>query len=249
MSADLLTVFVAIIFVAGYFQTVTGFGLSMIAIGATAGLGLTSVATMAAIVNLLALVNCAIALVGRHQVIDRRILVAVTIGVVPAIFAGLFLLDYLSAEANSVLRVVLGAVIVYGGVSIVWQASQRAQRSSDASFVVAGVFGGLCGGMFGMSGPPLIYQLYRQPLALECIRSMLIVIFTITSSVRIVLLVATGRIDGHVLWLSLFAIPAIAIGTFVGRRLPPPLSTRSMRWLICIVLVTIGLELILTELL
>ena len=249
MTPDALPVFLLIIAVAGYFQTVTGFGLSMIVTGAIAGLGLTSVAVVAAVVNVLALVNCAIALPGRSPHIDPRIAVPVIASVVPMIGVGVVLLAYLSSEATSVLRVALGLIIIYGGVSIVWQARPRERQSGALSFVAAGACSGLCGGLFGMSGPPLIYQLYRQPIALARIRDLLILIFTITSFTRIVMLGISGQIGRHILILSAFAIPAIAISTFLGRRFPPPLSPRTMRRVICVVLVGIGVELVVSQLL
>lgn len=249
MTPDALLVFLLIVAAAGYFQTVTGFGLSMIVTGVTAGLGLTSVALVAAVVNVLALVNCAIALPGRSQQIDRRIAVPIIASVVPMIAVGVFLLTYLSARAAGLLQIALGLIIIYGGLSIVWQARARDHASGALSFAVAGACSGLCGGLFGMSGPPLIYQLYRQPIELARIRDLLILTFTITSLTRIFILAVSGQIDRPVVILSALAIPAIAIGTFLGRRCPPPLSPRAIRRVICGVLLGIGVDLVLSQLL
>lgn len=54
----------AIMGVAGYLHTVTGFGLGMIVMGAAGGLGIASVPVLAAVVSLVTLVNSAVALPG-----------------------------------------------------------------------------------------------------------------------------------------------------------------------------------------
>lgn len=65
MTLELLVPFIAIAAVAGYFQTVTGFGLGMIVIGATSGLNVAPVASVAAVVSLMMLANSAVALPGK----------------------------------------------------------------------------------------------------------------------------------------------------------------------------------------
>lgn len=249
MPLDTVIPFLIVILAAGYFQTVTGFGLSMIVIGASASLGLTSIATLAAVVNILALFNSGIALPGRLHGIDRGIATPIILAVVPAIALGLALLTYLSSEATGLLRIALGALVIYGGISVVWRARPLAAPSSTMTLFLTGAGSGICGGLFGMSGPPLIYQLYRQPIALAAIRDLLLLVFAITSGVRIVLLLLAGRIDTEILLLAAIAVPAVAIGTVVGRRYPPPLSAAVMRRVIFVVLVGIGSKLIVGELL
>jgi hypothetical protein len=48
-SLSLLAVFVLIVIVSVYFQTVTGFGLSMIVMGLAGGMGIASIATLASV--------------------------------------------------------------------------------------------------------------------------------------------------------------------------------------------------------
>jgi uncharacterized membrane protein YfcA len=244
MSYEQDLIFVAVVAAAGYFQTVTGFGFGMIILGAMTGLGYLPIPITAAIVNLLAVVNCVTALPGRLEHLDTRLMSWILIGLLPAIPAGLLLLSFLSATAAQLLQGLLGILVIYGGISVVRRTGAKANKSPNWSFFLAGAGSGLCGGLFGASGPPLIYQLYRQPIALVSIRNMLILMFAVTSSTRAFILAVTGQLDTTILELAAIALPTVVLATFVGRRLPPPLSPRAMRGVVCVMLVGIGCQLL-----
>ncbi|BCG04115.1 hypothetical protein PPGU19_086830 (plasmid) [Paraburkholderia sp. PGU19] len=83
-------------------------------------------------------------------------------------------------SASGVLQLLLGAVVLYGGLCSALQPTPLQRRSDDRSFFVSGVFGGLLSDLFGVSGPPLVFQFYRQPLTLVQIRCALLLTFAIT---------------------------------------------------------------------
>ncbi|TCP10569.1 putative membrane protein YfcA [Crenobacter luteus] len=249
MSADTLLPFLALMAVASYFQTVTGFGLGMIVMGATSSLGLAPLASVAAVVSLVTLANSAVALPGRLHHVDWRAVRAASAGILPSIVAGVLLLDYLSNAAADLLQLLLGAVIVYGGLSAALRPAPLARRSGDGSFFVSGVFGGLLSGLFGVSGPPLIFQFYRQPMSLLEIRCVLILIFTVTSSTRTLFTAWQGQLTADIWWQSALAVPAVALATVAGRRWPPPFSAPTTRRLAFATLILIGCHLMLPTLL
>lgn len=248
MTLETLLPFMTIAAIAGYFQTVTGFGLSMILMGASSGLEIAPVASVAAVVSLMAMVNGAVALPGKLKQIDWRITCATILGIVPSIVVGVFLLDYLSGSAVNVLSVALGLIILYGGVSLVLRPSRRRTLSSPVSFLACGVLSGLCSGLFGVSGPPVIYQFYRQPLPLVGIRNMLILLFTLTAGMRTLFIASQGQLDAKILMLTAWTIPVMAVATYVGRRWAPKLSAKAMRRVAFVTLVMIGSSLIVSVL-
>lgn len=248
MTAETLLPLVLVIAVATYFQTVTGFGLGMIVMGATSGMHLASVATVAAVVSLVTLANSVVALPGRMQDIDWRVARAATLGILPAIVAGVVLLEYLSSAAAGVLQLLLGIVIVQGSVGFALRPVQLDARSSDLSFATSGFFSGLSGGLFGVAGPPLIFQFYRQPMEPVAVRNMLLLLFTITSGTRSLYLGVQGRLDGEIWTLAAFAVPVVALATVIGRRYPPPLAARTMRRIVFVVLMLIGAYLVMSAL-
>ena len=236
----------AVIAFATYFQTVTGFGLGMIVIGATSGFDLAPVSVVAAVVSLVTLVNSAVALPGRLNLIDWPAARAVLLGVLPASVTGVLLLDYLSSSAAEVLRFMIGAVIAYSGVSLALKPRVQAERSSNRGFFLCGVFAGLSSGLFGMAGPPAIYHLYRQPMEIASIRCMLLLVFAFTASARTLFVATQGGLSAEVWLLTAFAVLLVALASYAGRRFPPPFSATTMRRIAFGTLLAIGLSLMIT---
>ncbi len=240
MTADHLLALLALMGAASYFQTVTGFGLGMIVMGATSGLDLAPVATVATLVSLVTLANSAVALPGKLHHIDRRAVAAATLGILPSVVVGVLILDYLSSTAAGILQLLLGAVVLYGGLSAALRPAPLPRRSGDRSFFVSGLFGGLLSGMFGVSGPPLIFQFYRQPLSLVEIRCALILVFTATSVTRTLFSAWQGQLGADIWLQAALAVPVVALTTIAARRFPPPLSPVTTRRIAFGVLVMIG---------
>ncbi|WP_175861092.1 sulfite exporter TauE/SafE family protein [Burkholderia cepacia] len=219
MTADKLAILIAVIGAGSYFQTVTGFGLGMIVMGATSGFGLAPLATVATLMSVVSLANGAAALPGRLHHIDWRAVGAATLGILPSVVAGVLLLECLSRSAADLLQLILGAVVLYGGLSAALRPTPLTARSDNRSFFVSGLFGGLLSGMFGVSGPPLIFQFYRQPLTLVQIRCALIVLFTTTSATRVLYSACEGQIDRDIWLLAAIATPVVMLTTVALRRL------------------------------
>lgn len=243
MRIDILIPFLAIIAFAVYFQTVTGFGLGVIVMGATSGLELVSIATIATIISLLSLVNCAVGMPGALHHINWRTTRIVVYGIVPSVIGGVLLLDYLGSSTSDVVKLLLGLVIIYSGISIVLKVTPGEQPLSNRSFFLSGLFSGIFSGMFGISGPPLVYQFYRQKMDLATIRYSLIFLFSVTAGIRTLFVACQGGLSTEVLALSLSALPVVALATLVGKRYPPPLRFQTMRGIACLVLIVIGLSL------
>ncbi|ALD93338.1 sulfite exporter TauE/SafE family protein [Cupriavidus gilardii] len=240
MNVETLLPVLALLGLGSYFQTVTGFGMGLIVMGAASGLHLAPVATLAALVSLLTLANGALALPGKLHHIDWRAVRAATLGILPSVVAGVVLLHYLSGTAAGVLQLMLGAVVLYGGIGAALRPAALPSRSGDGSFFVSGVCGGLLSGLFGVSGPPLIFQFYRQPLNMVQIRCALILVFTTTSAVRTAYSAWQGELAGDVWLQAALAFPVVALSTIAARRFPPPLSTEATRRLAFGVLVVLG---------
>lgn len=248
MTGHLLLPLLVLMAFGSYFQTITGFGLGMIVMGATSGLGLAPVAPVASLVSLVTLANSAVAMPGTWHHIDWRAVRAATLGILPSIFAGVLLLDMLSRATSGWLQLLLGGVIIYGGISFMLRPEPLAKRSCDRSFFLSGVFGGLLSGLFGVSGPPLIFQFYRQPMSLVQIRCVLLLVFTVTSATRTLFSLMQGQLTGDIWLQCLLAVPVVAMATALGRRYPPPFSSAAMRRLAFAVLIGIGSYLFLSAL-
>lgn len=239
-----LAFLVATIAVGTYFQTVTGFGLGMIVMGAASAFGLAPLPEVAAVVSLVTLMNSAVVLRGRLHLIDWPAATAILIGVLPSTVAGVLLLDYLSSSTSQVLKVLLGTTITASGIVFAMRPAQRARRSGNASFFASGLFAGLFGGLFGMAGPPVIFHFYRQPMSLEAVRGMLLLVFACTSASRTVFVGAQGGLTTQVWMLAGVAVVFATVSAVLGHRYPPPLAPLTMRRIAYCTLVLIGLGLV-----
>ncbi|MFD1559703.1 TSUP family transporter [Paraburkholderia silviterrae] len=248
MMHEKVLVLIALIGAASYFQTITGFGLGMIVMGATSGFDLAPVASIATLLSLVTLTNSATALHGKLHHVDWRAVGAATLGALPSVVVGVLLLNYLSASASGVLQLLLGGVVLYGGLSAALRPAPLAQRSGDRSFFVSGLCGGLLSGMFGVSGPPLIFQFYRQPLKLIEIRCALILIFAVTALTRVMFNVYEGKLGSSICIEAALAAPVVMLMTIAARNYPPPLSSIATRRLAFGVLMAIGASLVLCSL-
>jgi uncharacterized membrane protein YfcA len=246
MIYETLLPVLAVIVIATYFQTVTGFGLGMIVMGVSSGLALAAAPLVATVLSLVTLVNCATALPGKLHHIDRPAMRAVLLGIAPGVIVGVLLLDYLNATASTALQFLLGVVIMTSGVLFTVRRKHQAKRSGNGSFFFSGLLSGLMGGLFGVAGPPVIFQYYRQPMEMVAVRSSLIMVFGVSSTIRAVLVATQGGLTMMVWWLAGGALVLGALATVAGRRYPPPLKHAAMQRIGFGALIVIGAGLIVT---
>jgi uncharacterized protein len=248
MSLPLLLAFLGLIAFGAYVQTVTGFAFGLIVMGGVGLSGAVPLPDAAVVVSLLVLVNAAQILRSNWRSAFNREFWLVLASSLPTLIASYALLEWLAADNLDLLRIALGAVILFAAVQLVLPGAALAQRSSDGSFVLAGIAGGVLSGLFATSGPPLVYHLYRQPFPLQRIRETLVAVFAVNSVFRVGVVAASGNLSASVLWLSALAVPSVAGATWLARRWPPALSPRTMRRLVFLLLALSGLSLALPAL-
>ena len=212
-----------------FVQTVTGFALGLILIALAAGLELVSIPVLTATASLLSLANVVLALRTRYRDISYRFWLWITLGQVPAIGIGLLIMMQLNARAAVWLELLLGLFVLLGSVSMVRNNPVRARVSTQPARFVAGLAGGLCGGMFSASGPVMGWFFYRQPLPIEAIRATLLACFGVTTSVRTLLVGIRGELSSDILWLSAASLPMIVLGTWLGGRYAHHLEADRLR--------------------
>jgi uncharacterized membrane protein YfcA len=171
---------------------------------------------------------------------------AMAAGMVPAVFGGIALLEYLSAGLAEALNVMLGVSILTGGILLTMRPEPRAIAAGSWSTLAMGTASGLLNGLFATGGPPVVYHMYRQPYAVSSIRATLLAAFGIACVVRLGLLAVRGDLTAEVLGLAGASVPVVIAATLLGRRFPPPLSERNIRRLAFLLLVLLGGTLLVT---
>lgn len=238
--------FAAIALVAAYVQTVSGFALGLIVMGAAAAFHLAPIAFTALVVSVISLVNVLTALRGRWHEVRGPILRVAAAAMVPTVLGGLALLEWLQGAWLDGLRALLGGFILVAGLLLMLRPHPRPAPSPLWKAGVWGAVAGLFGGLFSTAGPPIVYHLYREPVGIAAIRSTLLAFFLVATLTRIVTTGVAGAIDGAVLAWVAAGVPAVLLGTWAGRRFPPHLPDLVMRRLAFVLLAGLGLPLLLS---
>jgi len=245
MELMTLLPFIAIIAFATYVQTVTGFALGMIVMGAVTTFDLVPIAFTSVIISAVTFINGLVAIKGNTKALDLKRVGLTCAGMFPAIMLGLLLLDYMSEEFNHILQLLLGVTIIGAGLMIMLKPEPLKAPSSTAMFAGSGAVAGVMAGLFSMAGPPLVYLFYRQPFELKTIRLCLVSIFLLSAVARTGMVGAQGGLTMDMLIFSVFCIPMVTLFTWVGKRYPPPLSNTNMRRFAFFLLIVIGASLVL----
>lgn len=229
MSTQTTLIYLLTIAIGSYIQTVTGFAMGLIIMGIATILQLAPVAFTAAVISVMALSNTILALHKRHHQIHVPTLRIATLGLLPAIGVGVWLLEHLSHSSTELLQIILGAVIILGGILLMLKPSPVKQLSPAPLTFLAGFASGIIGGLFSTGAPPMVYYLYKQPLSIDTIRSTLLSVFVLATIIRIAIISFNGHMSSAVLWLCCLGLPCVFLFTWLGKRYPPPLSDNAMR--------------------
>lgn len=227
-------------------QTLTGFALGLIVVSGATLFHLLPVQATAQIVSMLVLLNGAMVLSRDHRAADRPALVAALLGALPTIALGYWLLGLMATGALNWLRLILGVFITAAALQLVGKPQPWPRRSGRAAFLAAGGAGGIMGGLFATSGPPIIWLLYRQPLPLQAVRVTLVSFFVVTQAWRLGLSALDQSLDRLTLIAGAGAMAATGIGTWAARRFPPPVTTLTIRRVALGLLLLSGVALIVT---
>lgn len=248
MSIEQAALFLGCVALATAAQALTGFAFALILLGLAGVLDLAPLPDVANVATVLSLATAAIALRGQRRLVDMAMLRGTVAGMLVGVAGGVVLLGWLSANVVLVLRVLLGVTVMGCAVSVLLQGSALTQRSSMAAFGFWGAMSGLLGGLFAASGPPLVWQLYRQPLGLEVLRGTLVAALAASSVMRLALVVPSGQFSAHAVQLSLMAVPLVVVVTWLLQRFPPGWSRRGVLRLVCALLLLTGVGLVLPAL-
>jgi uncharacterized membrane protein YfcA len=232
--------FLMFVAVAVYAQNLTGFALALILLGLIGATDLVPLTDAVNVVTVMALATACTFLYRRWPLHLERSLWPAVASSVPGAIAGTILLSWLAGAAYEVLRLLLGLSIVFCAL-LLWRAAEPWKTaSSRGAFVLAGGISGLLGGMFSASGPPLVYLMYRQPLAHARIQESLFLFFGMGALLRLAIVVPAGQFSMHAVRMAGEAIPVVFLITSVAAGRPSPLPPKRLKTIVCVLLVATG---------
>ena len=244
---EFLFLFVISVLIASYIQGVTGFAMAMLLVAVLGSARVLDIGVLTATVSLLTLVNIGMSLHGHYHLIQGRVIKWLLLGQIPAVFLGVWLLDLLSVSALALFELLLGVFIVLGCLAMLVKPRLRDNVSSSLSCLVAGLSGGLLGGLFAASGPVMGWFCYRQPLAIVEIRATLLSFFAISTLLRTGIVGVNGGLTQHVWLYFICGVPIVLLGTWLARRFPPVMEEKTLRQCVFGVMMALGLWLIISS--
>jgi len=246
MVFDLNILFLLVVFAIGsYVQASTGFAFGLIVISSISALGLAPIEVTAFVVSLLSLMNSMIGLQGgQWRKANFKAILYFSIPCLPATFVGIWLLAFLGENQLNILKIILGVTIVGSSLVMMLQTNLANKGSSIPVFLLGGLSSGLIGGLFSTFGPPLTYIMYRQPDTLRTIRTTLLLVFAITSIMRLSFVMATQEVSMQTYLLSAIGFPAVVLAALAARYYPIPISVDTMRRCAYGILLASGISLI-----
>jgi hypothetical protein len=228
---------------ATFTQSLTGFAFGLVLLGLVAVFHLAPLPVAANVVTLMVLANAAL-LVRRVPALPRSLLLPSYGSSLAGVAIGACLLAWLSDNAIGTVRFALGAAILACSVLLVVQMKPRAKLASTGSFVFFGCISGVMGGVFASAGPPMVFQLYRQPLDRIVVRDTLVLLFAVNAVLRLVIVLAQRRFDAASMALSVEALPVVLVVTWLARQYPPNWSPTAVRRVVFVLLTIAGASLV-----
>jgi hypothetical protein len=227
-----------VIFLAAFTQSLSGFGLALVSMALLPAVIGIQMATP--LVALVAIAIEAILLLRYREALDLRAIWRVVLAALIGTPVGVLLLS--SVDDDLALRV-LGIVIsVYALYALLGLKLPRLEGSVWA--YSAGLMGGLLGGAYNTSGPPVIVYADCRRWPPEVFKSNLQGYFIISSLAVMVTHALNGNITPLVLEAFWWTLPFIAVGLFAGLSLDRWLNPVAFRRVVLALLILMGGRLI-----
>ena len=233
-----------VIAIASYLQTLVGFSYGVIVVSAATLANIAPIQYSAAFVSLTSLFNIIIALKGNWENVDFRLGVLMAAGLIPGVLFGVVLLDYLSRHFVELLKLFLGLMVLVSAILSLIRFKPFKRKTALWMPITAGFLGGVGGGLFSSSSPPLVYYMYKLELPFQLVKNTLLFVFLVSTVSRIIFISVKGDLNSGLLVNVLFALPVIAVVTMLSKKIPTFLDHKRLKQLSFTVLVLMALALI-----
>jgi uncharacterized membrane protein YfcA len=228
-------------------QTLSGFGFGLLVVASFTLLDVLPLTATTFLVSLLGLVNSTTVVVKNRNAVKIPELKLMLYTGIPLMLLGFVLLEYMSAHLTQFLNFILGISILLCCALMLVKRKRTDRPSRPSSFLIAGGVSGLLGGLFSTSGPPLVFQCYKQAWSIEAIRSTLLAVFTIGGIVRVGIALFGTLPDLDIMFLIAAAIPLVLLVTHFSRRLTPYVDAKWIRIIAITLLGVSGISLVVTS--
>jgi len=137
------------------------------------------------------------------------------------------------------------ATVILGYAAYVLSGAKPHRTMRPVWTWVAGFFGGLLGGAYNTSGPPVVLYADCRGWSPDTFKSNLQAFFSINNVLVLVWHAFAGNVTAAVGWSYLLALPAIALGVTAALLLDRHISHVLFRRIVLVLLILLGVQLLL----
>lgn len=229
-----ILIFLLIVLLASYFQSITGFGQGLIAAPITfvlfdKGLAITTLIVVGIIINLYLMMTVKT----RLRIGMLFLLLA---GAVPGLPLGLIIISSISLPA---LQLSVGVISVASAAVLILYKIKIRKRPFYS--VIAGFFSGVLQTSTALSGPPVILLLAEENVAKQTIRKLLPTYFFIMGIIAAFLFIPAGLLENKGILIGILAAPIVILGGYLGNDEARRIKQKTYRILVMFAVLLTGL--------
>jgi len=231
------TIIGLIVLLAATIQGIAGFAFALVAMGM-----LTRMLPFKEAVALVSVFGFLTSLTQTGQLrghIDRAKITPLLIGMVVGTPIGL---AFLQSTQPQLLKISLGSMLIAYALFALSGRYAPTRPVSDRWGLVAGLAGGVLGGAFSTSGPPVVVYTTAKQWDKDGIKSSLAAFFTVGSMLQMALFTSFGLITWKTLRLNLILAPMVLIGLFIGTWIYDRIDHARFQQVVLLLLLILGLS-------
>jgi hypothetical protein len=210
MVTDLLAV-AAIICIAAFLQSISGFGFSLLAMPLLSVI--VDIHDAVVIATLCGIFTNAVHLKKDHHLVERSVARRISLSALIGMPLGAVVLSLFSATQ---MRVIISAVTVVLVFSMMRHFVLKVENTKVD--IALGALSGLLATSVSTNGPPLVFLLQSKQLDPWRLRATLAYVFTVSGCASFAVLMMAGKGSVDAVQYALLSLPAMSLGTVIGRR-------------------------------
>jgi len=227
------------VFLAVFTQSLSGFGVALVAMALLPGL--TGIQLATPLVALVALALEIVLVIRYRQALDVRAIWRVVLAALIGTPLGVYFLSRVDEKiALTILGLVIAGYAVYALLGL-----KMPHLEKPVWAYLAGLFGGLLGGAYNTSGPPVILYADCRRWPPDVFKSNLQGYFVVSSLAVIASHALNGNLTSQVWRLFWWTMPFLLIGLIAGLSLDRWLNPIAFRRIVLVLLVVMGIRLVL----
>ncbi len=233
----------AVTLAASFIQSVAGFGFGIFAMIFLPNLLLYTEANVLS--TMLSSATSVTVAASLRKRIDLKKLLFPLLGFLPSIYLSV---SFIGSQSGKTVKLLLGTALLGLSVFFLFFSGKIRFKPTRCKGLAAGLLSGLMGGMFSMSGPPVVVYFMQTEDDPEDYLATISAYFVVSDAVAIITKAAAGFVTVNV-WIGLlFGAVGMMIGSFIGKRTRKGIKPQSVKRIVYVVMAASGVMNIITAL-